>query len=189
MKSAASLSLFLCPVLCLSLYSTVAVAQPMFLQRGPDKFPVRELPDGGKSVVIDGRTYFLVAKEDLAALTQESESMHALATGNDSLLAGQHRLLDRYARYEAAADTLVTRQGAQIEQAEKIAKTYDELYQDLKRLAGISPWSITAGIGVQTPDASARLMGSLGLGYRHWVAEYQFAKNYSGVVVGFRLNL
>ncbi len=115
--------------------------------------------------------------------------MHALASTRDSLLAGQNRLLERYARYEAAADTMVTRQDAQIRQSEKISETYDMLYQDLKRLVGMSPWSVTAAIGVQSPDATTKLMGSFGIGYQHWIAEYQFAKNYSGVIVGFRLVL
>jgi hypothetical protein len=187
MKSAFHLCLYL--FLCLTFCLPSALSQPLFLLRGSEKFPVKELPDGGKSVDIGGRTYFLVAKEDLAALTQESESLRALNARNDSLLAGQSRLLERYAHYEIAADTLVTRQESQIEQSEKIAKTFDEIYRDLKRMAGLSPWSVTAGIGVRSPDASAKLMGSVGLGYRHWMAEYQFAKNYTGVVVGFRVSL
>ncbi len=181
--------IFLHLLLSLSLYSPAVLSQSMVLQRGSEKFPVKELPDGGRSVVVDGRTYFLVAKEDLAALTRESESMHARAAGTDTLIAVQNRLLEQYARYESVADTLATRQDLQIQQAEKIARTYDEFSQDLKRLAGFSSWSITAGIGLQTPDANAKLMGSVGVGYRHWMAEYQFAKNYGGVVVGFRMNL
>ena len=175
--------------LCLCLYLSSVSAQPLFLQRGSEKFPVRDLPDGGKSVVIDGRTYFLVAKEDLAALSADSEALRALVTKNDTLFAKHDSLLARYARYEDAAGTLVTRQESQILQAEKINKAYDDLYNDLKRLAGMSPWSITGGIGVQSFDSDTRLMGSLGIGYQHWVAEYQFAKNYVGVLVGFRLNL
>jgi hypothetical protein len=166
-----------------------ASAQQMFIQRGNEKFPVRDLPDGGKSVVIDGRTYFLVAKEDIAALSAESEALRALGSKNDTLFAKHDAVLARYSRYEAAAETLVTRQESQTLQAEKINEAYEELYQDLKRLAGISPWSIIAGVGVQSVDSDTRLMGSLGIGYQHWLAQYQFGKNYSGVLVGFRLPL
>jgi hypothetical protein len=173
----------------LHLFASFASGQSMVLQRGSEKFPVRELPDGGKSVVIDGRTYFLVAKEDLSALSAESEALRALVTKNDTLFPRHDALLARYSRYEDAAETLVTRQESQILQAETINKAYEYLYQDLKRLAGISPWSIAGGIGVQSFDSDTRLMASLGIGYQHWVAQYQFAKNYNGVLVGFRLAL
>jgi hypothetical protein len=181
--------LFLYLFLCLLSASTPASAQPMILQRGSDRFPVRDLPDGGKSVVIDGQTYFLVAKDDLAALSAESEVLRALVTKNDTLFARHDALLARYARYENAAETLVTRQESQLMQAEKVNKAYEDLYSDLKRIAGISPWSIAGGIGVQSFDSETRLVGSLGLGYQHWTAQYQFARKYEGVLVGFRLNL
>ncbi len=177
--------LFLFLFLCLS----SALGQSMVLQRGSEKFPVRELPDGGKSVVIDGRTYFLVTKEDLSALSAESEALRALVTKNDTLFAKHDALLARYSHYEDAAETLVTRQESQILKAEQINKAYDDLYQALKRLAGLSPWSIAGGIGVQSIDSDTRLMASIGIGYQHWVAQYQFAKNYSGVLLGFRLAL
>jgi hypothetical protein len=161
----------------------------MVLQRGSEKFPVRELPDGGRSVVLDGRTYFLVAKEDLAALSAEAEVLRALVTKNDTLFAKHDALLSHYARFEESAETLVRKQESQIEQAESINKAYNELYNELKRIAGMSPWSITGGIGVQTFDTDARIMGALGFGYQHWTAQYQFAQNYNGVLVGFRLAL
>ena len=181
--------LFLYLFLFLFLYLSPALAQPMFLQRGSEKFPVRDLPDGGKSVVIDGRTYFLVAKEDLSALSAESEALRALVSKNDTLFAKHDSLLAKYARYEDAAETLVSRQESQVLQAEKINKAYDDLYNELKRLAGVSPWSVAGGIGVQSFDSDTRLMASLGIGYQHWIAQYQFAKNYNGVLVGFRLAL
>jgi hypothetical protein len=175
--------------LYLYLFLSCASSQPLFLQRGSEKFPVRELPDGGKSVVVDGRTYFLVPKEDLAALSAESEGLRALVTKNDTLLAKHDALLARYAHYESSAETLVARQEIQLTQAENINKAYGDLYNDLKRITGISPWSLTAGIGVQSIESDTKLMGSVGLGYQHWLAQYHFAKSYSGVVIGFRLNL
>jgi hypothetical protein len=185
MKSVSLLCLYL--FLCLFLDFPSAFGQSMFFQRGPDKFPVRVLPDGGRSVVIDGQTYFLVAKEDLSALSAESEALRAVVTRNDTLFAKHEALLSRYARYEDAAETLTTRQESQLLQAEKINRAYDDLYNELKRIAGISPWSIAAGIGVQSFDSEMRLAGSLGIGYRHWTAQYQFARKYEGVLVGFRL--
>ena len=161
----------------------------MFVQRGPDKFPVRELPDGGKSVAIDGRTYFLVDKEDLASLSAESEVLRALVSKNDTLFAKHDAVLARYSRYESAAESLVTRQESQIVQAEKINQAYDELYRDLKRLAGISPWSLVGGVGVQSFNAETRIVGALGIGYQQWLVQYQFGKNYNGVLTGFRLSL
>ena len=183
------LYLFLCLSLHPLLFFSSASSQPLYLQRGSEKIPFRDLPDGGKSVVIDGRVYLLVAKDDLATMTEESEAFRALARKNDTLSATFDTLLDRTARYEATAETIVTRQDAQLAQAEKIIRTYDDIYSDLKRLAALSPWSVTAGIGVQTVDTDPKLMGSLGLGYQHWVAQYQFAKQYSGILVGFRLSL
>lgn len=183
------LYLLLSLVLHLFLYLSSASAQPMLLLRGTDKFPVRELSDGGRSVVIDGRTYFLVAKEDLADLSAESEPLRSLVTTNDTLFAKHNGLLARYASYEDAAETLVVRQESQLAQEEKINKAYDNLYSDLKRLTGMSPWSVTGGIGVQSFDSDTRLAGLFGVGYQHWVAQYQFAKSYNGVLVGFRLGL
>ena len=177
-------------VISLVLGSTIPCpTQTMVLHRGSEKFPVRELPDGGRSVVLDGRTYFLVAKEDLAALSAEAEVLRALVTKNDTLFAKHDALLSHYARFEESAETLVRKQESQIEQAESINKAYNELYNELKRIAGMSPWSITGGIGVQTFDTDARIMGALGFGYQHWTAQYQFAQNYNGVLVGFRLAL
>ncbi len=178
---AVSLTLFL-------LLSQIS-AQQLFVLRGSEKFPVRDLPDGGRSVVMDGRTYFLVAKEDLTALSAESEALRALASRDDTLMAKHEGLLARYTRYESAADTLVARQERQIRQAERINEGYRDLYQDLKRLAGISPWSLIAGAGAFTSGTDTRLMGAVGVGYEHWLAQYQFAKDYSGVLVGFRLSL
>jgi len=180
----------LLPLILLILFcAPFAPGQSMVLQRGSDRFPVRDLPDGAKSVLIDGRTYFLVAKEDLSALSAESEALHALVSNNDTLFAKHDALLARYARYESAAETLVCRQETQILQSEKINKAYVDLYQDLKRLAGMSPWSIDGGIGVLSFDSDTRLMASLGIGYQQWLAQYQFAKNYSGVLVGIRVSL
>jgi hypothetical protein len=176
-------------VFFLFLYLPSASAQQLFLQRGSERFPVRDLPDGGKSVVIDGQTYFLVAKEDLTALSAESESMRALVAQNDTLLAKHDAVLARYSNYENAAETLITRQESQVQQAEKINQAYNELMNELKRLAGMNPWSIAGGVGVQSFDSQTKLMASLGVGYQHWVAQYQFAKNYSGVLVGFRIGL
>jgi hypothetical protein len=184
-----TLYLFLSLFLYLFLFPSSALSQALFLQRGSDKFPVRDLPDGAKSVVIDGRTYFLVAKDDLSALAAESEALRAVVTKNDTLFAKHDALLARYSRYEDAAETLMSRQESQLLQSEKINKAYDELYNEMKRLAGISPWSVAGGIGVHSLDADTRLMASLGIGYQHWVAQYQFAKNYNGVLVGFRLAL
>ncbi|HEY6952930.1 MAG TPA: hypothetical protein VI758_11015 [Bacteroidota bacterium] len=173
----------------LLLFPLSTYSQSLFLLRGTERFPVRELADGGKSVVVDGKTYFLVAKEDLAALSAESEVLRTLVTRNDTLFAKHDALLARYARYEDAAENLIARQDSQIVQSEKINKAFDDLYRELKRIAGISPWSISGGLGVYSFDADARLMASLGIGYQHWMAHYQFGKNYNGVVVGFRLSL
>ncbi len=181
--------LCLCLCFCFLLSFPYATAQQMYFQRGPDKFPVRDLPDGAKSVVIDGRTYFLVAKEDLAALSSESEALRALVAKNDSLFAKHDALLARYANYEAAAETLTTRQETQMRQAERVHQAYEDLYLDMKRLAGLSPWSLLGGVGVCSSGADTRLMGSVGVGYQQWLAQYQFARDYSGVIVGFRLSL
>ena len=166
-----------------------ASAQQMFLQRGSDKFTVRDLPDGGRSVVIDGRTYFLVPKEDLSALSAESEALRALVSKNDTLFARHDALLVRYSHYESAAETLVTRQESQIRLAEQINKNYEDLYNEMKRLTGRSSWSVAGGVGVQSFESDTRLMASLGIGYQHWIAQYQFAKNFNGVLVGFRIGL
>lgn len=177
-------------VLALTLLCTcLSNSQSMVIQRGADKFPLRDLPDGGKSVTIDGRTYFLVSKEDLAALAAESEALRALVSKNDTLFAHHDALLAKYARYEAAAETLATQQDRQILLAENINKAYAEIYNDLKRIVGISPWSISGGVGINSFDPRTSLMGAVGLGYEHWTAQYQFAKNYNGVLVGFRLAL
>ncbi len=184
-----TLYLFLCLCLFLFLFLTPSFGQQLSFQRGTEKFPVRELPEGGKSVVIDGRTYFLISKEDLAALSAESETLRALVSKNDTLFAKHDALLARYAHFESATETLVTRQQSQILQAEKINKASEALYEDLKRLAGISPWSVIGGMGVLSIDSDTRLTGSLGFGYQHWLAQYQFGKKYSGVLVGFRLAL
>jgi len=189
MKKHLPLSLYLFLYLFLHLFLPQASAQQLFVQRGSDKFPVRELPDGGRSVVIDGHTYFLVAKEDLTALSAESEALRAKVVRNDTLSAKHDTLLARYSRYESAAETLVTRQDSQIRQAERIQEAYENLYQDLKRLAGLSPWSLIGGVGVLSSNSDTKLMGSVGVGYQHWLAQYQFAKEYNGVLVGFRLPL
>ena len=171
--------------LCLS----SAFGQSLYVLRGTERFPVRDLPDGGKSVVIDGRTYFLVSKDDLSTLSAESEALRALSTKNDTLFARNDSLLARYSRYEDASETLIARQGSQLVQAEKMNKAYEDLYEDLKRLAGVSPWSIAGAVGVQSFDSDTRIMAALGIGYQHWTAQYQFAKNYNGILVGFRLGL
>lgn len=177
-------------LLLLSSFTTLLLCgQPMFLQRGAEKFPVRELPDGGKSVVVDGKTFFIVAKEDLAALSAQSELLQSRESKSDSLIARHESLLARYATYQSASDSLIVKQEQQIRQSELINKAYDDLYNQLKRLTGISPWSMSAGIGVQSLNADTRLMGAVGVGYQHWIAQYQFAKNYEGVLVGFRMTL
>jgi hypothetical protein len=171
------------------IFACFCSGQTMTIQRGAERFPVRELPDGGKSVTINGRTYFLVAKEDLAALSAESEVFRSLVTKNDTLFAQHDALLLRYARYEEAAESLLKKHDAQIQQAEAMNVAYKDLYTDLKRMAGLSPWTVSAGLGIQSIDSEVRILYAVGVGYQHWVAQYQFARNYSGMLVGFRLAL
>jgi len=38
-------------------------------------------------------------------------------------------------------------------------------------------------------ESETRLTGSLGLGYEHWLAQYQFGRDYAAVMVGFRVSL
>jgi hypothetical protein len=179
----------LAAILMLTGFASLAAAQSLVIQRGTDRFPMRDLPNGTRSVQIDGRTYILVTKDDLAVMSAETEVLRASGTRNDTLLSKLTEILHQYEHFEESSASLVRKQADQIAQSEKISAAYREVYQELKSMAGISSWSILGGVGLQTFDSETKILYALGVEYRHWHAQYQVGSHYNGMIVGFRLSL
>ncbi|HEX9652138.1 MAG TPA: hypothetical protein VGA99_00375, partial [bacterium] len=89
--------------------------------------------------------------------------------------------------YQQRADDHIKVQQQLISTADSLYTGYKSLYHDLKKITGLNTLSLIAGVGlIDPPGASWRPVGSFGVGINNYLTQFQFGKDYKGLVVGVR---
>ena len=166
----------------------VAHAQDLVVKRSNESLPATKVDDKIWLVRLDGEDYFILQRSTVDSLTKKVAIKNAIIERHEKVLAVKDTLLAKYTAFEQKANAHIDTQKKLITTADSLYLGYKSLYKDFKRFVGLSNYALTAGIGLaDLPGNAWKPMFSLGGGYRNWQAQYQFGKDYRGIVVGYRL--
>ncbi len=174
-------------VLSTIMFSVAATAQEMAIVRDGVRIQGRKIDDTTWLFNVGGQEFLLMQKSWVEALSKKVELLENDLTRSEKVIAAKDTLLKRFETYEQKADAHIEVQKELINTADSLYTGYKSLYHDLKKIAGLSTFALTAGVGlIDPPGASWRPVGSLGVGINNWMAQFQFGKEYRGLVVGVR---
>lgn len=184
---------FECTLLLFLLWPISSPAQPppasgqATLTIGNERITGRQLDAQTWEFEINGQPFLLMKKEVVAALSKKIELLENDKTLYEKVIAAKDTLLNRFENYQQRADHHIAVQQKLIVTADSLYTGYKSLYNDLKKITGLNTLSLVAGVGlIDPPGASWRPVGSLGVGINNYVAQFQFGKEYKGLVVGVR---
>jgi len=167
--------------------SITAHAQDLVVKRGNEMLQAAKVDEKIWLLQMDDEQYYILQRSTVDTLTKRIAILKAVNTRHEKVLAANDSLLKKYTHFEQAADEHIATQSKLITTADSLYKGYKSLYSDLKRAVGLSTYSLIPGVGlVHTPENKWRPVGSIGIGYYSWLAQYQFGKDYYGFLVGFR---
>jgi hypothetical protein len=170
--------------------ATQTQAQELVLMRGDEIIQGSQIDEDSWSFRIQGEEYLLAKKSLIAELSKKIELLQADTTHLQKIIAAKDTLLKSFDTYEKSAEEHIQTQKELITTADSLYTGYKDLYHDLKRIVGLSTFSLTPGIGIlNLTNDDWKLIGSLGIGYHDWLGQFQFGKDYKGIVVGFRWTL
>lgn len=162
-------------------------AQDLEVKRASENLRTDQVGEKIWLVRMDGENYYLLQKSVVDSLTEKINIKNAIIERHEKVLAIKDTLLAKYAVFEKAANTHIDTLKKLTVVSENLFKGYKSLYADLKRFAGLSTYALTVGIGLaDLPGENWKPMFSVGGDYRNWMAQYQFTKDYRGILVGFR---
>ncbi len=183
MKHICSVILIIATLVPLTLWGQ----QTATLTIGSERIAGRQLDGGNWEFLIDGAPYLLMKKEVIADLAKEIELLKNDKELCEKVIAAKDTLLKRFENYQQKADKHIEVQQKLISTADSLYTGYKSLYHDLKKITGVNTLSLVAGVGlIDPPGASWRPVGSLGVGINNYVAQFQFGKEYKGLVFGVR---
>jgi hypothetical protein len=138
--------------------------------------------DMGDSVMI------LMNMQDFNQLITEIRYLQADTTKSQKIIAAKNELIEKFEKYQAKADTHIVVQQELISKADSLYVGYKGLYTDLKKIYGMSKFSIIPGVGLMNPpnEENWDFIGSVGVEYEKWQGQFQFGKQYKAVVIGRR---
>jgi hypothetical protein len=131
----------------------------------------------------------LMNMKDFNKLIAEIEYLRADTAKTRRIIDVNNDLISKYENYEAKADSHIVVQEKLIDTADSLYKGYKDLYSDLKKIYGISTFSLIPGVGLlDLPSEDRRtFVGSIGVEYNKWQGQFQLGKNYKAIVVGLRI--
>ncbi len=176
-------------ILLISLFAPLALlAQPTAtLTIANQQIAGRQLDAETWEFTINGEPFLLLKKNVVADLAKKIELLENDKTLYEKVIAAKDTLLNRFENYQQKADDNIQAQQKLIATADSLYSGYKSLYTDLKKITGLNTFSLTAGVGlIDPPGASWRPVGSLGVGINNYLAQFQFGKEYKGLVVGVR---
>ncbi|MFQ5753713.1 MAG: hypothetical protein ACE5HI_17120 [bacterium] len=178
----------ICFIMAITSFCIQTQAQELILMHDQERIQARKLDKSSWSFNIDGEEFLLMKKEDIASLTKQIKLLENDVERFKKVIDAKESLLNAFETYELKADEHIKTQTALIDTAESLYSGYKLLYNDVKKLIGVSTFSFAAGVGwTIPPEAHSRPVGSLGVGYQNWIALYQFGKKYHGISVLYRL--
>jgi hypothetical protein len=177
----------LCIVIFIISVAISVFGQDIVVKRGDENLQAIKVDDKIWLLRMDGEEYFILQRSTVDSLTKKIQIQQATITRHEKVLAINDTLLNKFSNFEQSANTQISTQKKLVATADSLFKGYKSLYSDLKRAVGLSTYSLVPGVGlVHTPANKWRPVGSIGVGYYNWLAQYQFGKDYYGVLVGFR---
>lgn len=133
-------------------------------------------------------TIIAVTFEAYNDLVEEIKQLKADTNRLNAIITAKNELIERHKDYEVTADEHIDVQRRLIQTADSLYVGYKSLYGDLKKIYGLNTLSVIPGLGFYSlPDRSERVFGSVGIAYKKTQGHIQFGRNYTGVLLGFRL--
>jgi hypothetical protein len=181
-------SIYLLILLVSMFLPLAALAQPTAtLMIGNQQITGRQLDAETWEFIINGEPFLLLKKNVVADLAKKIELLENDKTLSEKIIAAKDTLIRNFENYQQQADRHIEIQQKLIATADSLYSGYKSLYSDLKKITGLNTFSLTAGVGlIDPPGASWRPVGSLGVGINNYLAQFQFGKEYKGLVVGVR---
>lgn len=177
-------------IILLLFLSWTIYAQDLIIKRNTQSIPAVKVDEKIWHATIDGEEFFLLPRATVDSLTKKIFKQKAIIEHHETVMAVTDSLIKKYENFEQRANTHIQDQKLLISVADSLYIGYKELYKDLKQVVGISTYSLIGGVGlVNPPGRNWQPVGSLGVGYYNWQAQYQFGNDYHGIIVGFRWNL
>lgn len=122
-------------------------------------------------------------------LVKKARAQEAETQRLKEILQAKEALIASFESYESAADEHIEVQKALVSTADSLYTGYKGLYQDLKKLYPNHTLSLIPGLGYYDLPEKNGVMLSLGLDYKKVQGQFQFAEDYKGVVIGYRIPL
>ena len=164
----------------------VSYSQDLTVRRGAETLTATKVDDKIWLLRMDGEEYFILQRSTVDTLTKRIAIKDAVIERHEKVLAAQDTLLGKYATFENAANQHIAVQKALIDTAETLYTGYKSLYNDLKKVIGLTSFAVTGSFGlVDPPGGSVRPVAAIGVSFQHWLAQYQFGKDFKGVMVGY----
>lgn len=146
----------------------------------------RQKPDRKVWIVeLKGEKFYLVRDSVVRSLSFDADSALKIVERHEEVLRAQQALLGKYQSFESAAEAHVAKQNEIILTGDSLYRGYKRLYEDLKKVAGVSTWSVSASL-MPFWNSDTPVLFSLGVGYFNWSLQYVGGKNHDGILIGYR---
>ncbi len=166
-------------------------AQDLTLKRGDQNLSGRKIDENTWLFSIDGVPFLLMKKAELDTLVRKYKLLKNDLDRTNKVIAAKDTLLESFLTYESRADEHIATQKQLINTADSLYVGYKGMYNDLKKMLGLaSTFSIVGGVGLlDPPNAGWRPVVSAGLGVGNWIGQFQYGKDYKGLLFSARLPL
>ncbi len=176
---------FFCGIL-LFVLCAASYGQDLVVRRGNETLAATKVDDKIWLLRMDGEEYFILQRGTVDTLTKRIAIKEAVIQRHEKVLAAQDTLLRKYGVFESAANEHIAVQKELITKADSLYTGYKSLYNDLKKVIGLTSFAVTGSFGlVDPPGGGVRPVGAIGVSFQHWLAQYQFGKEFRGVMVGY----
>lgn len=166
-------------------------AQDLIIKRGDQNIAGRKIDDDNWLFSIEGESFLLMKKVQLDTLVKKYKLLENDLDRTKKVIAAKDTLLEAFSSYEIRAESHIATQKQLINTADSLYVGYKGLYNDLKKMLGLtSTFSVVGGFGViDPPNAGWRPVVSAGFGVGNWIGQFQLGKDYKGLFFGAQLPL
>jgi len=106
----------------------------------------------------------------------------------EAIIKAKDELRETIENYEQKADNHIDVQTRLISTADSLYQGYKSLYTDLKKIFGVSKFSLIVGGGVgRVSGDDVRPFGNVGAEYQKFQGNLQFGSGYKGISLGYRI--
>jgi hypothetical protein len=179
--------IFLLLLLC---WYSIAHTQNLIILNDSERLTAQKIDEKMWLVQMEGEDYFLIQRSAVDTLTKRINIKNAIIERHMQVIAAQDTLLKKFSKFEDAADRHIATQKELIVTADSLFTGYQSLYHDIKKVFGLTTFSIVPGFAfVDPPRGDWRPIGAIGIDYHQWLTQYHFGKDYQGILVAYRVSL